>query len=148
MRIRLPSLGFTLALTAFSAISVAAIMLMPDSANITVHGQETTCINAPDVTDGSQVIVTDGNGHILSTGVLAADGSKKALDDIESYDKTVMALESLASGGGGMSIYDFSVTVPSGQDRYGISIGGPTRGTIWLSSDQMQAGPDLSLGCL
>jgi hypothetical protein len=100
----------------------------------------------PDITDGSQVTVTDSSGKVIGTGTL-------------SYDKTRTAVEAaVLAGMSGVSseaalmqayitVYDFTVTgLPGGESRYGFSIG-TNRGTIWESPSQVK-NPKLSLGSL
>jgi hypothetical protein len=101
----------------------------------------------PDITDGSQVTVTDSSGTVVGTGTL-------------SYSKTQTDAEALVLGtamGLGanaddldldVGVYTFTVTgLPGGEARYGIKVG-QNRGTIWFTASQMKAGPSLTLGSL
>jgi Protein of unknown function (DUF2510) len=112
----------------------------------TAHGAEQVCADAPDITDGTQVTVTDSSGHVIGTGTLAEDDSPAAMAAEKQYDQLQLSLGALGGGGPGMSIYTFTATVPGGEPRYGIAIG-QNRGTVWFSQSQMRSGPQLSLGC-
>jgi hypothetical protein len=133
-------LGIVLPLTAFAG-----------PGTFTAHGSETVTIDAPDVTDGSQVTVTDSAGHVLGTGTLVTDNSPAAQKEISQYDSMSAALNTeLGALGGdpspGMSVYKFTVdSLPAGQARYGVQIG-QNRGIVWLTEKQMRSGADLSLG--
>ncbi len=123
---------------AAAALVPGAVACSSGPGSFTAHGTEAVC-NAnytplfpagttaddeyPDVTDGSQVTVTDSASHVIGTGTL-----------------------SLASGSPAEDHYTFSVRLPAGQPRYGISIG-HDRGTVWFSEKRMRAAPALSLGC-
>ena len=100
----------------------------------------------PDITDGSQVTVTSPAGTVLTTGTLAYD---KPLTDAEAAVAGVeMGLGASADLlQADIAVYTFTVTVPGGQSRYGISVG-QNRGTIWETAAQMEAGPGLTLGSL
>jgi len=113
----------------------------------TARGSETVTIDAPDVTDGSQVTVTDSAGHVLGTGTLVTDNSPAAQKEISQYDSMSAALGALGGDPSpGMSVYKFTVdSLPAGQARYGVQIG-QNRGTLWFTQKQMRSGADLSLG--
>jgi hypothetical protein len=112
----------------------------------TAQGSETVTIDAPDVTDGSQVTVTDSGGHILGTGTLVTDDSAAAQKEISQYDALNASLGAFGGGGPGMSVYKFTVAgLPGGQARYGVQIG-QNRGTLWFTEAQMRAAANLSLG--
>jgi hypothetical protein len=112
--------------------------------SITAKGTAQDCTGS--YTDGTQVAVTDSTGKVLATGALAADNSRQAQQLISGYDALQVQLGSLSGANSGMAVYDFTVTVPGGQPRYGITIGS-SHGTIWETPAQMRSGPGLSLGC-
>jgi hypothetical protein len=115
--------------------------------SFTAQGNDQVCVDAQDITDGSQVTVTDSSHKVIGTGTLAEDDSKAAQKVIKEYDTLQVSLGALGQGGPGMSIYKFTVTgLPAGQPLYGISVG-QNRGTVWFSEKQMRSGPGLSLGC-
>jgi hypothetical protein len=135
------------------ALALVLAVVLPLTAfagpgTFTARGSETVTIDAPDVTDGSQVIVTDSAGHVLGTGTLATDNSAAAQKTIHEFD-SLQAIMPASLGGNdspGMSIYTFTIRdLPAGQARYGVAIG-KDRGTIWFSEHQMRAGANLSLG--
>jgi hypothetical protein len=76
--------------------------------------------------DGTQVVVVNSSNDVIGTSTLQAAGHS-----------TILLYQEDA--------YKFTVTVPQGQTRYGIQVGGTSHGTIWESAKQMQAGPALSL---
>jgi len=84
-----------------------------------------------DITDGTQVVVTNSTGTVIGTGTL-------------SYDGNVSKALSSAQSGLSACVYDFTVSVPGGLPRYGITVS--HRGTIWFDSGQMESGPGLTLG--
>jgi hypothetical protein len=83
----------------------------------------------PDIEQGVQVVVTNSSGTVIGTGQLG-DGK----------DQNNPFLGNISTA----CDYSFTVQVPSGMDRYGITIS--HRGTIWFSAKQMQGGPSLTLG--
>lgn len=112
------------------------------------RGSDLVCIDAPDIIAGSQVTVTDSSGKVVSTSALVEDTSKAALAEIKTYDTLQAPLTAEGfSDSPGMSVYRFAVSVPAGQDRYGIAIGGPNRGTLWETEAEMRNGPQVTLGC-
>ena len=114
--------------------------------NFTANGTNEVCVDAPDITDGTQVTVLDSVGHVLGTGSLAEDNSSEATKLVQQYDQLQIGLGQLG-GGPGMSIYTFTVTgLPGGQPRYGITVG-QNRGTVYFTEHQMRSGPGLDLGC-
>lgn len=97
--------------------------------NFTAHGSEQVCADAPDITDGTQVTVTDSANHVIGTGTLATDGSAAATKLVQQYDSLQASLGTFGNSSG-IYIYKFTVSdLPAGQQRYGISIG-QNRGTI------------------
>jgi hypothetical protein len=107
------------------------VLLSTGGSSFTVHGQQqvwntsdgTSAAYAyPDVTNGTQVVVTDPSNHVIDTGSLTTDPSNTG----QWYD-----------------LYDFTVKVPP-ESRYGIEIG--NHGTVWFTESQMKNGPGLSLG--
>jgi hypothetical protein len=83
----------------------------------------------PDVVQGTQVVVTNSAGTVIATGQLGA-GQQQEFAGLGSFGATCN--------------YPFTVQVPGGLARYGITIS--HRGTIWFSAKQMQSGPGLTLG--
>jgi hypothetical protein len=129
-----------------AATSAAILAACSGNGTITAHGTEMVCVDAPDITDGAQVTVKDSADHVIATGTLTADNSKLAGQVIAQYDALQATLSGLGGNGTGMSVYDFSVTVPAGLTRYGIDAG-HDRGTLWFSEKQMRQSPGISLGC-
>jgi hypothetical protein len=83
-----------------------------------------------DIGDGTQVVVTNASSTVVGTAALSYNASlSKALSKIQPGLSTC--------------IYDFTVTVPRGLPRYGITIS--HRGTVWFSPLQMTKGPGLSV---
>jgi hypothetical protein len=128
----MPPLRSIIATAALVAAPLAACASAP--AMFTAHGQEQVCgdlLNGTspsdysDISDGSQVTITDSKGGVVATGTLASD------------PKDSNSLE---------AVYNFTVVVPGGLPRYGIQVG-RNRGTIWFSESQMRKGPGVSLGC-
>lgn len=133
-----------------AAAAIAALAACSGPSSITAHGTELDCAGSGDVTAGSQVTVTDSAGHVIATSSLAEDNSRLAQQVVSQYDKVQADLSALPGGfgsGNGAAAWKFTVTVPAGLARYGIAIGGPDRGVVWFSAQQMAAGPGLSLGC-
>jgi hypothetical protein len=134
------TIAAALAVTALTAgLGLAAC----GSSQITVKGAEEVCggdaqgTSPPgytDVTAGTQVIVTDPAGTVIGTGTLAGGPAT-------TWSTTNAGLTTSSQ------VYRFTVTVPGGEKRYGISIGNVSRGRIWFSQQEMQAGPGLGLGC-
>jgi hypothetical protein len=100
----------------------------------------------PDITDGSQVTVTDSSGKVIGTGTLSY--SKQQTDVQALMAGTAMGLGSSASDLElDMAVYTFTVTgLPGGLPRYGFTMG-HNRGTIWETPSQVKD-PSLSLGSL
>jgi hypothetical protein len=131
-----------------AAMALTAWLAIPHGpGTFTARGSETVTIDAPDVTDGSQVTVTDSGGHVIGTGTLATDNSPAAQKAIREYDALNVELGALGGDSGpGISVYKFTVPdLPAGQARYGVSVG-KDRGTLWFTQQQMHAGANLSLG--
>lgn len=133
---------------ALGVAAVAGIVFAVTSGpgSFTAVGTDEVCVDAPDITDGTQVTVLDSAGHVLGTGSLAEDNSSEATKLVQQYDQLQTSLGQLG-GGSGMSIYSFKLTgLPGGQSRYGITVG-QNRGTIYFTEHQMRTGPGLDLGC-
>jgi hypothetical protein len=122
---------------------------------ITAHGTLTVYNDAfsglsmaeayPDISDGSQVTVTDPSGTVIGSGTLSYD-KVKTLEFVLEGSAKYPALASTLSQD--VAIYDFTVSgLPGGEARYGIKVG-QNRGTIWFTPAQMKAGPGLTLGSL
>ena len=123
------------------ALALAALLALTacgGSGQVTVHGTEDVTVNPaggvpvqqafPDVTNGSQVTVVDPSGKVIGTGTLSYTKA----------DTTAGASLQWAM------VYGFTVTVPTGEARYGIQVG-HGRGTVWFTPQQMAKGPVLSL---
>ncbi len=123
--------GFGAVVLAATALLASGVLNPP---TMTVHGFDHLWIRNPakvtiqsaypDIATGSPVTVISPSGAVLGTGVLiAADPGSWGIQD---------------------AVYAFTITVPAGEPRYGIKIGG-NGGTAWFSGAQMRAGPDISL---
>lgn len=116
--------------------------------NFTARGGETSCVDTTIISDGTQVVVVDSSNHVIGTTDLTEDNSTSALNAVKAYDAIQSQLSIFSQQtNSGMSVYKFAVSVPGGLPRYGIQIGGTNHGTVWLSQAQMEAGPQLSIGC-
>jgi len=127
--------------SAFAVVVIVIVLLVTGvfgQDQMTVHGTMEVAGNVldssqnyPDISDGTQVVVLDPSGKVIATGTL-------------SFDAKATRIFSKLGAFGAETVYDFTVTVPSGESRYGIEVS--HRGTIWFTSKQMQKGPGLSLG--
>jgi hypothetical protein len=91
------------------------------------------CLTDPgfsDITQGTQVVVTNSANTVVGTSAL-------------NYAQQQSAEQSSLQPGLSVCIYTFTVSVPGGLSRYGIIIS--HRGTVWFSAAQMAKGPGLSL---
>jgi hypothetical protein len=88
--------------------------------------------------------VTDSSGKVISTGTLSSDPAKTAATLATATVGTGLSASEMTEF---VAVYDFTVTVPGGLDRYGVKLG-QNRGTIYESAKQMKQGPSLSLGSL
>lgn len=98
---------------------------------ITSHGTMTVdygmTTGDPFAGSGAQVVVVNSAGTVIaSTTLLAGRAGASPL------------------GTGFQDDYTFTVTVPGGEPRYGIQVGGTNHGTIWETPAEM-AHPALSL---
>ena len=137
-----------------SAVVLGACSSSPPP--VTAHGTLTVEVNPlggtevaqayPDITDGSQVTVTDPSGKVVGTGTLAYSKSQTATEAL--LLGTQMGLGANAADMVlDIAVYTFTVTgLPGGLPRYGFSVG-TNRGTIWESPSQVKD-PQLSLGSL
>jgi hypothetical protein len=98
----------------------------------------------PDIASGSQVTVTDSPGKVIGTGTLSYDPVQTATTLVTATAGTGLTASELTAF---VAVYDFTVTVPGGLDRYGITVG-QNRGTIYETATQMKKGPSLTLGSL
>ena len=100
--------------------------LVRGTAQVVVNSYDGMSIQSafPDITAGGSVTVVNAAGAVIGTGTLSASdpGSWGAQD----------------------AVYAFTVTVPAGQQRYGIEVG-RNRGTVWFSERQLRAGPALTI---
>jgi hypothetical protein len=120
-----------LAAAVLAALLLAACSSSP--APITAHGKVTVEYTDPgagadDLSDGSQVVIVNSAGTVIGNGTLTATSSGPGLLGIGQED-----------------VFSFKVTVPGGQPRYGIQVGGTSHGTVWESAAQMQSGPALDI---
>ena len=108
------------------AIAVIVVVLLVTGVfgqgQMTVHGTMEVAGNVlnssqnyPDISDGTQVVVLDPSGKVIATGKLTFDA------------KATHVFASLGAFGA-ETVYDFTVTVPTGESRYGIEVS--HRGTI------------------
>ena len=145
------------ALAVIGALAVAGIIISALSGStappVTSHGTVTlysgllSGLNVqdsyPDITSGSQVTVTDSAGKVIGTGTLSYSSAQTSAlvllsalaAKLPSYDFTQ-----------DVAVYTFTVTVPGGLDRYGLTVG-RNRGIIYESASQMKV-PALTLGSL
>lgn len=131
-------------ITATAALALASTVALSACGSpgpVTAHGIVEDCTGTLDT--GSQVTVTDSAQRVIGTAVLVNDTSKAAL--AAEAQSVKLAIDLGPSGTGAMMIYDFTVTVPGGEPRYGIGAGG-AHGTVWLTPAQMKS-PSVSLGC-
>lgn len=98
----------------------------------------------PDVTDGSQVVVTDSSGKVIGTGTLTPDTAEESVLRQMTAASLKVNADLLAPD---IVVYQFVVTVPGGLDRYGVKVG-QNRGTIYETAEEMKDGPSLTLGSL
>jgi len=144
-RVKHPIL-IALALGAVIAAGTVTGLLLKGSppALITAHGTELVCTSIlgdggtpaeiyPDVTDGTQVTVTDPDGKVIGTSELSSTR------DAEAAELSILPGEHVDA-------YAFTVKVPGGLARYGITAG-HDRGTLYYTARQMKAGPRLGLNC-
>lgn len=129
-----------------TAVAVPVALLSNGPGDFTARGGESVCVDAPDVTAGTQVTVTDSAGRVIGTGTLADDNSAAAVAAVKQYAQLSGVLAAFAGNSAVMSVYTFAVAVPGGQQRYGVSTS-ERRGTVWFTEAQMRQGPHLSLGC-
>lgn len=120
-----------------AAAGVTVALLVGGASGITSHGSlevddfTGNCLTDAgfsDITAGSQVVVTSSAGNVVGTGTL-------------SYDAQQSQFQSGLQPGLSVCIYPFTVTVPGGLSRYGITVS--HRGTVWFSPAQMTKGPGL-----
>jgi hypothetical protein len=139
LRLSRRTLIVTGAIIAAVVVVIAVVLILGGSAgSITAHGTEEVSVSPldgttvqdayPDVTEGSQVTVVNSSGQVIGTGTLSYDAADAVSQDLEWSE-----------------FYQFSVTVPGGQPRYGIQVGSG-HGTVWFTAQQMQHGPGLCLG--
>jgi len=114
--------------------TLAGINAVSGGGSMTVHGTEVVTLNPldgtnvsqafPDITAGTEVTVVSSSGTVIGSG---------SLSEADASSWTTWS-----------AAYSFTVTVPSGEPRYGIQIG-HDRGTVWFTQQQMAKGPGLSL---
>lgn len=100
----------------------------------------------PDITDGTQVTVTDSSGTVIGTGTLSYSKSQSVTQALLMGTEMGMGA-SAADMVLDVAVYTFTVTgLPAGLSRYGFSVG-TNRGTIWETASQAKD-PQLTLGSL
>jgi hypothetical protein len=100
----------------------------------------------PDITDGSQVTVTDPSGKVIGTGTLSYSQVRTDVEALILGKAMGLGAEADLMEAD-IAVYTFTVTgLPGGETRYGFSVG-TNRGTIWESPQQVKD-PALSLGSL
>ena len=143
------------ALIAPAAIALAAALTACSSGPppVTSHGTLTLYVDPlggtslqdsyPDITDGSQVVVTDSSGKVIGTGTLNYDQRQSA---------ATAAVEAAIMGPGmtaaefapDVAVYTFTVSgLPGGLPRYGIKVG--NRAVHWEGMSAIKK-PELTLG--
>lgn len=111
-------------------LAVALPLALSGGGSMTVHGALADETANGCVQDGQQAVVIDPTGKIIGVGTYRED----------TKDETQpVALGSLGVIPG-TSVYDFSVTVPTGEARYGVRTGA---GTVWFTPQQFDHGPQL-----
>jgi hypothetical protein len=131
----------TIALVAGGVLVLAAVavtvVILTGGSTITAHGSvevddfQGSCLtDYPDLTAGTQVVVTDSGGSVIGTTELGYSADESS------------ALSALQPGMS-VCVYPFTVKVPGGQARYGITVS--HRGTVWFTSAEMVKGPGLSI---
>jgi hypothetical protein len=119
------------------AAALAVLLLAACSSSpapITAHGKVTVDYTDPaaggadDLSDGSQVVIVNSAGTVIGNGTLTATSSGPGIDGLGEED-----------------VFSFKVTVPGGQPRYGIQVGGTSHGTLWETAAQMNAAPALAI---
>jgi len=120
-------------------IVVTLLLTLSGAGSITAHGSMEvddftgSCLTDPgfsDITQGTQVVVTNSGGQVVGTSAL-------------NYDAQDSAAQSGLQPGLSVCIYTFTVSVPGGLSRYGITVS--HRGTVWFTVAQMSKGPGLSI---
>ena len=129
--------------TAVTALALAGCSSGPPP--VTAHGELTVYNNPfggesmseahPDVTDGSQVTVTDSSGKVIGTGTLSYSKADTFSFLVQAEIKYPQIGQSLASD---IALYRFTVTdLPGGLPRYGFTMG-KGRGTIWVNAKNVK----------
>jgi hypothetical protein len=122
-----------------AGIAITLVVTLGGAASITARGSvevddfDGQCLTDPgfsDITEGTQVVVTNSGGSVIGTSQLG-------------YNTQASALQSSLQPGLSVCIYTFNVTVPGGLARYGITVS--HRGTVWFDPSQMAKGPGLSV---
>ena len=140
------------AAAALSTLAVIACGSSPPP--VAAHGELTVYNNPfgglsmsdayPDVTDGSQVTVTDSSGKVIGTGTLSYSKADTFSFLVQAEVKYPQIGASLSSD---IALYRFTVTgLPGGLPRYGFTVG-KGRGTIWVNAKNVKD-PGLTLGSL
>jgi hypothetical protein len=128
------------ALAAGALVCAAAALTMAGcssaSPGITAHGLvtvEESCdqgtADYPDIGPGAQVTVTDPSHKVVTTSILGSQHSRQLVKGAGDF--------------GAVCSYPFTVKVPAGLARYGITVS--HRGTIYYSPAQMAKGPWLTM---
>lgn len=137
------------------ALAIALIAGCSSSAPaLTAHGTITdnsALYGQPDcVSSGDQVVVTNSSGTVLATASLRENEAAERKLDSSAAVLQLVALARLDTNGetqlpvAAVGFYDFTVTVPDGQARYGVRVG--QHPVYYVSGKDMARGPALSCG--
>jgi len=80
-----------------------------------------------DIVGGAQIRITSSTGAVIGTGTLGPGHTSELFTD-----------DTIINGKASKCAYHFQIDGISGQiDTYGISVGGPARGTLYYSREQL-----------
>lgn len=132
----------------------AGVLASSGPGSFTAHGSimdESAVFGQPDCTSaGDQVVVTDSSGKVLATASLVENTAVEQKLDASSTVKSLAGMAALDTVGetqipvAAVGVYDFTVTVPGGEPRYGVAVG--QHPVVWFSAPQMAKGPGLTCG--
>lgn len=120
---------------AVACAGIVAGVVLSSGSNMTVHGILEDCTQ--NVSTGEQVTVTDSSGTVIGTSSVTDTGQGTV---------TPAWMQTFGGAPAGTEKFKFTITVPTGEVRYGINIG-DIKPTIWFSQAEMQKGPGLTNGC-
>jgi hypothetical protein len=81
---------------------------------------------------------------VIGTGTLRLNGSATKRDELN-FARSKYFIDEMPTDV--VAVCNFTVTVPAGLARYGVTIGSG-HGTTWFTAAQMSHGPAVSLGSL